>query len=101
MGVQEPRGRPAPTHSLRHPHLEGLPDAVQLGKEILVTVAAEELCPREGEGKDCINVSSPGIRDPNKNAPLKKYPSLCLGESNNCVPFVELHGGPQHPYYGC
>lgn len=50
-GVQEPRGRPAPTHSLRHPHLEGLPDAVQLGKEILVTVAAEELCPRrKGEG---------------------------------------------------
>lgn len=40
-------GQPQPIH----PHLEGLPDAVQLGKEILVTVAAEELCPRRrGEG---------------------------------------------------
>ena len=32
-------------------HLEGLPDAMQLREEILVAVAAKELCPRgKGEG---------------------------------------------------
>lgn len=32
-------------------HLEGLPDTMQLCKEILVAVAAKELCPRgKGEG---------------------------------------------------
>jgi len=34
------------TPSLNHSHLEGLPDTVQLCKEILVTIAAKELCPR-------------------------------------------------------
>lgn len=38
------------TGASSHSHLEGLPDAMQLCKEILVTVAAKELCPR-GKGK--------------------------------------------------
>lgn len=39
-------------------HLEGLPDAMQLREEILVTVAVKELCPRgKGEGLHKFNLS--------------------------------------------
>lgn len=38
-----------------HSHLECLPDTVQLRQEILVTVAAKELCPT-GKGEELCEI---------------------------------------------
>lgn len=42
-------GRPStlPQWLLHHAYLKGLPDTMQLGQEVLVTVAAQQLCPEE------------------------------------------------------